>query len=115
MTALPTVVRHESGAEELFTLALAPDHLAFQGHFPGYPILPGVIQIDWAVRLGTQVFGALGDLCGISNLKFMGIIQPLEVLELRLAYNREEGKLSFQYNGATDRKSMGVICFSVPK
>jgi 3-hydroxymyristoyl/3-hydroxydecanoyl-(acyl carrier protein) dehydratase len=113
MTALPTVLRREAGEEEVFVLALEPDHLVFQGHFPGNPILPGVVQVDWAIRLGTQAFGPLGDFQGISNLKFMSIIQPLEPLELRLTFDREAGKLGFRYEGSTGRKSTGVIRFAV--
>jgi len=113
MTALPTVVRRESGEEEMFVLALEPDHLVFQGHFPGNPILPGVIQVDWAIRLGTEAFGPLGDFQGISNLKFMSIIQPLETLELRLTFDREAGKLGFRFDGPMGRKSTGVVLFSV--
>lgn len=115
MTVMPTVVRHESGEEELFVLALEPDHLVFQGHFPGNPILPGVIQVDWAIRLGTEVFGPLGEFQGISNLKFMSIIRPLENIELRLTFDREAGKLRFRFDGPMGRKSAGVIFFSVSR
>lgn len=110
-TALPTVLRRESGVEEAFILALEPDHLVFQGHFPGNPILPGVIQVDWAVRLGTEAFGPLGTFQGIHNLKFMGLVRPEEPLTVFLAFNAETGKLRFRYEGATERKSMGTIHF----
>jgi 3-hydroxymyristoyl/3-hydroxydecanoyl-(acyl carrier protein) dehydratase len=114
MTALPTVVRRESGAEMMFVLALEPGHLVFQGHFPDNSILPGVMQVDWAVRLGTEAYGPLGEFLGILNLKFMGIARPLETLELRLTFDREAGRLAFRYDGATEPKSMGVILFSAP-
>jgi 3-hydroxymyristoyl/3-hydroxydecanoyl-(acyl carrier protein) dehydratase len=113
MTALPTVVRRESGAEELFVLTAKSDHPAFQGHFPGDPILPGVIQVDWAIRFAIEAFGPLGDFQGLSNLKFMSIIRPEEILELRLTLDRAAGKLGFRFDGPTDRKSSGVVIFSV--
>jgi 3-hydroxymyristoyl/3-hydroxydecanoyl-(acyl carrier protein) dehydratase len=113
MTALPKVLRRETGVEELFVLRPDQDNLAFQGHFPGNPILPGVIQVDWAIRFGAQVFGVLGDFLGISNLKFMSIIQPSETLELRLSYQRDVGRLEFRFDGATGRKSSGIVLFSV--
>lgn len=112
MTALPTVVRRESGAEEAFVLALEPDHLVFQGHFPDNPILPGVIQVDWAVRLGVEAFGPLGDFQGISNLKFMGLVRPEEPLTLFLTFDPSSGKLGFRYEGQNERKSTGVIHFA---
>lgn len=112
MTALPQVLRRETGSEELFVLLPDADNLAFQGHFPGNPILPGVIQVDWAIRFGSQAFGALGDFLGLSNLKFMSIIHPLETLELRLSFQPEAGKLEFRFDGVTGRKSSGVVLFS---
>lgn len=111
-TVMPIVVRRESGAEEAFVLALEPTHLAFQGHFPENPILPGVIQVDWAVRLGTEAFGPLGAFSGMHNLKFMGLVRPGESLTLFLTFDATAGKLSFRYEGETERKSMGTIHFS---
>ncbi len=111
MTALPKVVGRESGVEELFVLELALDEPAFQGHFPGNPILPGVIQVDWAIRLGTEAFGPLGDFRGMANLKFMDLIRPGEVLELGLTLDRDQGVLGFRYQCGERRKSAGRILF----
>ena len=104
MTVLPTVLRRESGTEELFVLTPEPDNPAFLGHFPGDPILPGVIQVDWAI---------LGDFKGLSNLKFTSIIRPGECLELHLALDRPAGRLEFRYDGPLDRKSSGMVIFSI--
>ena len=51
--ALPTVLERVSGPGETFTLAIGADLIAFRGHFPGNPVLPGVVQVDWAIRFGT--------------------------------------------------------------
>jgi len=32
----------------LLTLLFEPKHPAFAGHFPGRPIVPGVLMLDWA-------------------------------------------------------------------
>ncbi len=36
------------------TLRIAPDHPAFAGHFPGAPIVPGVVLLDAAVHAALQ-------------------------------------------------------------
>ncbi len=113
MTVLPTVLRRESGTEELFVLTPEPDNPAFLGHFPGDPILPGVIQVDWAIRFATLAYGPLGDFKGLSNLKFTSIIRPGECLELHLALDRPAGRLEFRYDGPLDRKSSGMVIFSI--
>ena len=58
------------------------DLQAFQGHFPGHPVLPGVVQVDWAIRFGTRAFGDLGGFRGIDQLKFQALIRPGDVVEL---------------------------------
>ena len=114
MTLLPKVVSRESGVEERFVLELAPDLLVFQGHFPDNPILPGVVQLDWAVRLGREAFGPLGEFQGINHLKFMNLIRPGERIELFLSFDSGNGKLGFRYEGEAGRKSTGVILFRQP-
>ena len=42
---LPKILKRAAGEEPVFTLFLEPEHLVFQGHFPGNPILPGVVQV----------------------------------------------------------------------
>jgi 3-hydroxymyristoyl/3-hydroxydecanoyl-(acyl carrier protein) dehydratase len=106
---LPTVLSR-SGAS--FTLAMDADLQAFQGHFPGHPILPGVLQVDWAIRFGAEAFGPLGRFRGIDQLKFQGLIQPGEVLELQLEFEPARGRLRFTYLAGPQRKSSGVILFA---
>ena len=64
------------------TWAVAPDHPAFAGHFPGAPILPGVVLLDtvllWAETVTDSVAGQIG------NAKFLSPVRPGEVLTLAL-------------------------------
>ena len=112
MIALPKVVGRETGEEVGLTLEIAADHPAFQGHFPDNPILPGVIQVDWAIRLGTEAFGPLGEFQGMANLKFMDLIRPGGRIELGLTFDREAGRLGFRYHCQGCRKSAGQILFA---
>jgi 3-hydroxymyristoyl/3-hydroxydecanoyl-(acyl carrier protein) dehydratase len=95
-----------------YTLALAPELLAFQGHFPGDPILPGVVQIDWAVHFGAEAFGPLGTFRGMEHIKFMQILRPGDRVDLHLTFNPEAGKLVFTFASAEGKKSSGVVLFS---
>ena len=73
MPLLPAVLERSG---HTFTLAMDPDLTAFQGHFPGHPVLPGVVQVDWAVRFGSEAFGPLGRFRAIEHLKFQDPIRP---------------------------------------
>jgi 3-hydroxyacyl-[acyl-carrier-protein] dehydratase len=56
------------------------DHPAFAGHFPGRPIVPGVVLLD---RMIAAVTNALGrPVVGIGNAKFLSPVGPGAVLEL---------------------------------
>ena len=51
---------------------MPPGLAHFAGHFPGLPILPGVVQLDWAMRLAAeQCFGCAHRVASIDRLKFM--------------------------------------------
>ncbi len=39
-----------------FQLVVPGDLLYLRGHFPGKPVLPGVVQIHWAIRLPSGVW-----------------------------------------------------------
>ena len=76
------------------TLQIAPDHPAFAGHFPGAPIVPGVVLLDAAVHAALQMSrsstaseeepGPLGDSCQISSAKFLSPVGPGETLKISL-------------------------------
>ena len=44
--------------EELTTLTIPAEHPALAGHFPGEPILPGVVLLDEMVRTVESAAGA---------------------------------------------------------
>ena len=94
-----------------FRFQVEASHHVFQGHFPDAPIVPGLAQVDWAIRLGEEAFGPLGDFAGMSNLKFQRVILPDEPIELRLTPHPVKRTLAFEYLGADGRKSSGTIIY----
>lgn len=81
----PTVIaRHEQGDTLRLTLAISEDLDCFEGHFPGQPVLPGVVQLHWAAGFAREQFGLQASPNDIQRLKFKSVgIPPLEV-ELEL-------------------------------
>ena len=63
------------------------DHPAFAGHFPGHPILPGVVLLDRAVLLAQQRLGADGAAWWVSQAKFLSPCGPGD----ELAFVLQEG------------------------
>lgn len=52
------------------------DHPAFAGHFPGTPILPGVMLLDTVIHSIAAATGLALDLCEISSVKFLSPASP---------------------------------------
>jgi 3-hydroxymyristoyl/3-hydroxydecanoyl-(acyl carrier protein) dehydratase len=107
MMPLPATLLRRSPREAAYALALAPDLPAFQGHFPGSPILPGVVQVDWAMRLGEAAFGPLEPFRGLERVKFLVPIRPLEPLEVVLELR--PGRLAFRYQCGAERRASGIL------
>jgi 3-hydroxyacyl-[acyl-carrier-protein] dehydratase len=67
---------------------VAPDHPAFAGHFPGAPIVPGVLLLDAAVHAIQQAHSlqapgpAATQTCEISTAKFLSPVGPGETLTI---------------------------------
>ena len=68
------------------TLMVPADHPAFAGHFPGMPILPGVVLLDTVVQLAP---GASAGVRQISSAKFFSPVARGE--SLVIAYTRTAG------------------------
>jgi len=52
------------------------EHPAFAGHFPGSPILPGVVLLDVALQAIASASGIDLDQCEISSVKFLSPAMP---------------------------------------
>ncbi len=69
----------------------------FRGHFPEVPIVPGVMQVGWAVELARAHGLVTGPCMGIITAKFRRLLQPGMRLEARLARSAPAGRLHFEY------------------
>jgi len=63
------------------TWTVPADHPAFAGHFPGQPIVPGVVLVDRAILLA----GPLPGVCRIASAKFFSPVGPGETLQFTFA------------------------------
>jgi len=57
-------------------LTIPADHPAFAGHFPGTPIVPGVVLLDAALHAITTATGLDARAWQISSVKFLSPLGP---------------------------------------
>ncbi|MCP1481278.1 acyl-coenzyme A synthetase/AMP-(fatty) acid ligase/3-hydroxymyristoyl/3-hydroxydecanoyl-(acyl carrier protein) dehydratase [Pseudomonas chlororaphis] len=99
----------EADGEWSLQLAIPPDLAYFSGHFPQTPVLPGVVQVDWALALGQQLLDLPGRFAGMEVLKFQQLVRPGDQVQLHLRFDHERGKLYFAYRNDTAACSSGRI------
>ena len=72
----------DDASEWVEPLTIADSHPSLPGHFPGQPVVAGVILLDRvAARLEREGVGAMAR---ISNVKFRSPLLPGEAAELRI-------------------------------
>ncbi len=82
----------------------------FSGHFPHTPVLPGVVQIDWALGLARELIAELPPCFrGMEVLKFQQLARPGDRLQLTLRFDAERSKLHFHYRNGGAPCSSGRI------
>ena len=71
-------------ASEPGLLSYPPDHPAFAGHFPGNPIVPGVLLLDAAIQALGETAGAGEAVLRVESAKFVGVVRPGDALTVEL-------------------------------
>ncbi len=90
------------------TLRIDAGHPALAGHFPGAPILPGVVLLDETVRAVEQSGAHPGARWQIGTAKFVKPVLPGETLTLEHSV-LPNGSIRFSVSSAGRRVAHGVL------
>lgn len=108
---LPVVLEQQMGLEQgKYILEFPPELACFKGHFPNYPIYPGVGQIGFIQHFIKQIWSDLAWCNGYEQLKFQDLIHPYSVLELSL--KRKQHKISFELKNELKVLASGRLLFA---
>jgi 3-hydroxymyristoyl/3-hydroxydecanoyl-(acyl carrier protein) dehydratase len=92
-------------------LRIAPDHPALAGHFPGFPVVPGVVLLDealQAIESDAQAEGPSDSLWHIGTVKFHRAVRAGEQLQLEYEL-QPDGRARFELRAADALVASGTI------
>lgn len=102
------VLELEPGVRCVAQKYMDPDSFWFPGHFPGYPVTPGVLMIEMLAQTGTvcalslpENKGKLGMFGGIEKARFRREVKPGELLRLEVEIIRSRGSVGVGKGVAT--------------
>lgn len=78
-------------SEHVMPLPIPTDHPAYAGHFPGLPILPGVVLLDAALHALAVQQDMQDTTWQLKSVKFHSPVQPGESLTLQYAESPNGG------------------------
>jgi 3-hydroxymyristoyl/3-hydroxydecanoyl-(acyl carrier protein) dehydratase len=106
----PVLSQHDDDVHLRLVMEIAPELSWFQGHFPGNPVLPGIVQVHWAVVASRFLFSVGGEPREIKRLKFKNVVTPPRIIELTL-YRPTENEVQFDYSSHGKQHSQGRLIF----
>ncbi|HET9680305.1 MAG TPA: AMP-binding protein, partial [Gammaproteobacteria bacterium] len=108
--SLPDIVQSERNGNSLRLSFTVTDEIKwFTGHFPNKPILPGVVQIDWAIHFAQAHFGSSSGFQRMEKIKFQNLIVPGQKLNLVLEQKPDNTRIAFRYEYDEQTFSSGIV------
>lgn len=104
------VVANVARTEDTWTadLTFDPEAPYFKGHFPGLPLLPGVVQLGFAHHFAESFLGRPFLLGSVRKMKFTRPVRPGETVRLALT-KRGEDEIAYTYAAGDAVCSSGVL------
>lgn len=114
---IDTIEELEPGVRVVATKYMDPDSFWFQGHFPGYPVTPGVLMVEMLAQAGAvcalslpENKGKLAFFGGIDKAKFRRQVAPGDTLRLEVEMTKVRGKFGYGKGTAAVEGERAVTC-----
>lgn len=91
-----------SGHSLDLAFSVTKDLCYFAGHFPDFPILPGIVQLSWAVHYADEFLGLTAPVMNVERLKFTCPIQPDEKIMLRIDFDSQKNSATFCFHSLSN-------------
>ena len=112
---IDTVAEHEPGSRLVAVKNVTVNEEFFQGHFPGSPLMPGVLMIEALTQVAAVLILDRADapptarvwLRGVDNAKFRRQVVPGDRLRLEVQLGRIRSRLAKARGDGVRRRSAG--------
>ncbi len=94
-------------------VSIGPDHPALPGHFPGHPVVPGVLVIDEVIETLRECCGQALVVTGLPSVKLSSPLLPGERLTIEIV-QEDAGTAVFTCRVAQRIVAAGSIRFLPP-
>jgi 3-hydroxyacyl-[acyl-carrier-protein] dehydratase len=88
-------------------LEVPAEHPIFAGHFPGRPIVPGVMLLEWVLNEVGATLGQAPSRLRIRESKFFAALAPGE--RAQLSFDIGEARCAFQIQREGNPVARGVV------
>jgi 3-hydroxyacyl-[acyl-carrier-protein] dehydratase len=94
------VLEMEAGQRIVAEKCVTINEWFFQGHFPSYPIMPGVLIVEALAQAGAVLLlsdegnrGQIPLFAGIDGMRFRGQVTPGDLLRLEVVFTTRRGRI----------------------
>ena len=95
---IDTIEEMEVGKRVVATKYMSPDEFWFKGHFPDYPVVPGVLMLEMYAQAGAVAMlsmpenkGKIGFFGGVKEAKFRRQVVPGDTLRIEVEIIKVKG------------------------
>jgi len=91
-------------------LVIGADHPALEGHFPGNPVVPGVVLLDCALEAAEDWLAQPLEVATLTQAKFLAPLLPDERAQIALA--KSGGTLAFKITRGDTLLAQGAFALA---
>lgn len=80
-----------------------------EGHFDKKAVLPGVVQIGWAIACVESSRGIEFSFHSLKSIKFTSLVLPPTEMKMTIKFDEKKGMIKFQSHTPKGKCASGII------
>ena len=110
-TTPQTAPQWQETAPHVFTGRVPLDLVYFGGHFATFPLVPGVVELQWVRDLAARFAWGGQSIARVETLKYQQFVRPHDKIAVALHYDAAKNKLAFTITSNGNACASGRLVF----